>query len=305
MIFVLMLLPASNGFARAPLAIGGAPPCSKQNGTREFHSAVVEAGHASARLVGIARRDGSECRRSAELRIVNADGSGSSRLLPSDADDFEIVDFSPDGSQLLLADEGAEIVHIAMMPLAGGDAHWQDISDLLGWKDCEATVEPRGFTADGKVVVLARPSVMSEPKRPTCVAESTLFAFDAHWKATQLDEAAGDIPRFGKRIRTATQACKTDPDLTDACFALRGRLRIWNGNPTFRIWPVGSKRELGVTDRLFPADEIVLPESLDGKLSDEVDAFADFTVCPFTPEVSGSMQMVCIDAADNVSFRPR
>src|SRR5580658_1611372 len=92
-IIVLMLSMASSAEAHAPLAIGGAPPCSKQNGTREFHSAVVEDGSVSASIVGIARHDTDGCHASAEIRIENADGAKRSFPLPSDAEDFEIVDF--------------------------------------------------------------------------------------------------------------------------------------------------------------------------------------------------------------------
>jgi hypothetical protein len=300
---VLMLSMGSSAHAHAPLAIGGAPPCSKQNGTREFHSAVVEDGSVSASIVGIAHRDAAGCQRSAEIRIENADGGKKSFPLPADADDFEIVDFSPDGSKLFIADEGGEVVHIANMPIATGELQWRDISDLLGWKDCEATVEPRGFTADGKLAVQARPSVLSSSPRPNCVADAKVYAFDENWKASVIDTDAAATPRFGKKTHPATQACQSDPDLTDACFTLRGRLSASNGNPTFRIWRIGTTRMLGLTDRLFPSDEIVLPESLDGKLVDDVDAYGDFLVCPFTSDAPGTMQMVCLESAENVTFK--
>jgi hypothetical protein len=300
---VLMLSMGSSAHAHAPLAIGGAPPCSKQNGTREFHSAIVADGSVSASIVGVAHHDASGCHRSAELRIENADGTKKSLALPPDADDFEIVDFSPDRSKLFIADEGGEVVHIAAMPLATGAMHWQDISDLLGWKDCEATVEPRGFTVDGKIAVRARPSVLSSSPRPNCVANAKVYAFDEHWKASVLSAAATAVPRFGKRTHAATQACQSDPDLTNACFTVRGRLSAGNGNPTFRIWRIGTTRMLGLTDRLFPSDEVVLPESLDGKLADDTDAYGDFLVCPFTSDAPGTMQMVCIESANNVTFK--
>ena len=289
--------------AHAPLAIGGAPPCSKQNGTREFHSAVVADGNVSASIVGVARHDAAGCHRNAEIRIENTDGTRKSYALPPDADDFEIVDFSPDGAKLFIADEGADVVHIATMRLANGETRWQDISDLLGWKDCEATVEPRGFTAGGKIAVRARPSVLSSSPRPNCLADAKVYAFDEHWKVSVLNADAAATPRVGKKTHPATQACQSDPDLTEACFTLRGRLSAWNGNPSFRIWRIGTKRMLGVTDRLFPSDEIVLPASLDGKVSDDVDAYADFLVCPFNSDAPGSMQMVCIESAENITFK--
>src|SRR5579871_5242077 len=115
-ILFLMLSTAQIGrvWARAPLASGGAPPCSKQNGVREFHSAVVQDGEVSAQIVGIARQDASGCHKSAALEIDNA-GVTKTFSLPADAENFELVDFSPDGSQLFLAREASEAVQIAAM----------------------------------------------------------------------------------------------------------------------------------------------------------------------------------------------
>src|SRR5689334_2514264 len=42
-------------------------------------------------------------------------------------------------------------------------------------------------------------------------------------------------------------ACKANPDLAGKCFVVHGRLRAYNGNPTYRIWPAGTRRLLGVT----------------------------------------------------------
>ena len=304
LLLMLPLAPITNAWGLAPLAAGGAPPCSKQNGTREFHSAVVQHGAVSALIVGIARRDASGCHQSAEVRIERQ-GTTKSFPLPSDAEDFEIVDFSPDGTKIFVVDEHSEDVQIAAMPIATGELRWQDIADLLGWKDCEAMAEPLGFTVDGRPAVRARHSVMSPPKRPDCVTSNQVYTFDPHWKPAPMPADAASIKRFGKKLHPATQACQTDPDLAGACFSFRGRLTAWNGNPTFRIWRIGTKRMLGVTDHLFPADEVVLPESLDGKVSFDVEAYGDFLVCPLTTDTPGKMQMVCVESASDLIFKDR
>jgi hypothetical protein len=304
LLLMLSIAPSSRAWAHAPLANGGTPPCSKKTGDREFHSSVVQDGDISALIVGIARRDAAGCHKSVEIRFETANAM-KSYPLPSDADDFELVDFSPDGTKVFLVKEASEAVEIAAMPVATGELHWQDISDLLGWKDCEATVDPEGFTVDGKLVVNARPAVMSSQKRPNCVTQERLYAFDAHWKATLLNADAASIRRFGRKARPPTQACQSDPDLIGPCFTTRGRLSAWNGSPTFRIWRIGTKRIMGLAQEMFPSGQVVLPESLDGQMNFDVDAYGDFVVCPITAELPGKMQLVCVESARNLTFKER
>src|SRR5579872_285564 len=306
LILILMLSLAATARAKelTPLASGGAPPCSNRNGTREFHSAVVQDRDVSAFIVGIARRDDSGCHQSAEIRVESG-GAKKSFPLPSDGEDFEIVDFSPDGSKLFVAEENSNSVRIAMMPLATGEMRWQDVSDLLGWNDCDATIEPEGFTADGRPAVLSKHSVLSPPRRPNCVQEEHTYTFDAHWKAAALNSDAASIKRIAKTTHPEAQPCKSDPDLVGECFTLQGRLSAYNGNPTFRIWRIGTRRMLGITEKVFPADEEVLPESLAGKVTWDVEAWGEFLVCPFTADQPGVMQKVCIESANDIIFKHR
>jgi hypothetical protein len=304
MIMLMLSIPiAAHARELGPLAIGAAPPCSKQNGIREFHSSVVQDGSVSAFLVGTARRDSSGCQQNTEIRIETADVIKSSPL-PSKAEDVEIVDFSPDGSKLFLADDEFEGVRIAAMPIASGELRWKNISELLGWKDCGATVQPLGFTVDGKLSVRAAPSVLSSPPHPNCVSEEHLYAFDEHWKPATLTTDAA-IQHFGKKTRPAFQPCQSDPDVTGECFNVHGRLSAKNGNPTFRIWRIGTRRVVGITDRLYPSEDVVMPEPLAGKMGWDVEAWGDFFVCPFTDDKSGLMRMVCIESAGNVTFKHR
>lgn len=303
---ILLMLAAPPAFAKefVPLAFGSAPPCSKHDGTREFHSTVVQDGDASALIVGIARRDASGCHQSAAIRI-DKNGEKNFRL-PADGDDFEIVDFSPDGATLFIAEDGSDGVQMAAMPIGTGEMRWQNISDLLGWQDCDATIEPQGYSADGKLMVRVRPSVLSPAKRPNCVQETHLYAFNDHWKATPLNADSASIARYGKKSQPPSQSCKSDPDVSGECFSVHGRISAYNGNPTFRMWRIGTKRMLGISQLQYPGSEtVVLPPPLAGKVSFDETAWGDYLVCPLTEDTPGWMQMVCVESASHVSFKPR
>src|SRR5258708_28952 len=93
-----------------------------------------------------------------------------------------------------------------------------------------------------------------------------------------------------------TKGCKSNPALVGACFALRGRVFPANGAYPMRIWPVGSKRYLGV---LPPEDEIA-PKSIKDEFSFNKNIYADLVVCPFSEQRAGEMQFVCIESARNL-----
>ena len=99
--------------------------------------------------------------------------------------------------------------------------------------------------------------------------------------------------------------CRAHPALSGACFRVRGRMSLYNGAPSVRIWPVGSTRLLGVSQQRFADPAICnLPDALAGQLSPDDDVFADFEVCPFTSERAGVMRLVCVDSASHVTSRP-
>jgi hypothetical protein len=93
------------------------------------------------------------------------------------------------------------------------------------------------------------------------------------------------------------------------CHLIRGRLAVWNGTPSVRIWPVGTRRELGVADahgdtageRLFPAEVAALIEPA----PDRTVVFGDYRVCPLSPRRPGRMQMVYIAGASRLRAAPR
>jgi hypothetical protein len=101
--------------------------------------------------------------------------------------------------------------------------------------------------------------------------------------------------------------CRQHPQLVAACFQVHGRLSAFNGAPSLRIWPVGSKRLLGISEGRFALPDFAnIPPELVAQLGGWDNAmFADFTVCPFTEEMPGVMRFVCVDSARNIIVRKR
>jgi hypothetical protein len=116
--------------------------------------------------------------------------------------------------------------------------------------------------------------------------------------------------------------CKT-PENASLCYWAHGRLSIYNGNPSDRIWKIGTSRILGVFNgpSHFPPHTIAddedpeLPVNLgmayeadyrrwkqsEGNRDYEFPVvFADFEVCPLEPEKKGEMQAVCVESAKNI-----
>lgn len=101
-----------------------------------------------------------------------------------------------------------------------------------------------------------------------------------------------------------TNSCKAHPQLSGSCFEIRGRMGLSNGNPSVRIWPVGTKRLLGLSvGRASMDEDYNLPKELQAQLSWGKAMYADFTVCPFTDDEPGVMRIVCVESAENISIR--
>jgi len=85
---------------------------------------------------------------------------------------------------------------------------------------------------------------------------------------------------------------------SDSTFTFRGRISAWNGNPTFRIWRVGTDRILGI--RGVCLDDLDLGEynPLMGK-----ELWADFTVSAITPQEPGVMQFICLRSIEQPFLR--
>jgi hypothetical protein len=100
------------------------------------------------------------------------------------------------------------------------------------------------------------------------------------------------------------KTCKEHPMLSGQCYKVRGRMNLANGTPSVRIWPVGTKRILGVSEGRFHLEKYVnVPDELVQQLTWDNAMFADFTVCPFTGDKPGVMRLVCVESAEKVVVR--
>jgi hypothetical protein len=98
--------------------------------------------------------------------------------------------------------------------------------------------------------------------------------------------------------------CREHPQVNGPCFKVHGRIRVYNGTPSVRIWPVGTNRLLGVSEaRFYDPEYSNMPPDLSDLLTLDNEIFADFIVCPFTPDEPGVMRLVCIDSASNIIVR--
>jgi len=99
----------------------------------------------------------------------------------------------------------------------------------------------------------------------------------------------------------AQPKCKGNPQVIAACYSIHGRLRLGADTVRLWLWPVGTKRFLGVTGGPVLDDAIapIYPQSI--KFDSDTEAiFGDFEVCPFTPEKEGAMRLVCIESASHL-----
>lgn len=84
-------------------------------------------------------------------------------------------------------------------------------------------------------------------------------------------------------------------------FTVHGRLSRYSGNPSHRIWIVGTHRLLGVSES---KDEVPsMPKELFPFLSSQREVFGDFVVEALTPYKQGTMQMVRIVSVSKTVVR--
>jgi hypothetical protein len=105
--------------------------------------------------------------------------------------------------------------------------------------------------------------------------------------------------------KSTLKPCRAQPTLVGKCFSLRGRLSLYNGNPTIRLWRVGTKRMLGVSASYSREGYSSIPEELEKQLNWENELWGDFLVCPFTPQRPKAMQLICIESGKKIVARKR
>lgn len=100
----------------------------------------------------------------------------------------------------------------------------------------------------------------------------------------------------------ADKSCRQHPQLVGSCFMVRGRLSVFNGAPALRIWKIGTKRVLGVSDQRFlKAGYKNIPDNIREMVNQDTDVYGDFQVCPFTKPRVGQMQLVCIESGKKLA----
>lgn len=100
-------------------------------------------------------------------------------------------------------------------------------------------------------------------------------------------------------VASVTLACEEAPVSGGKCFTLRGRVSLYNGTPSMRIWPIGSERLLGVV----PSEDEDVPANIKGVVTFDQSAIADLEVCPVTKAKRGEMQMVCVRSARDIKVQ--
>lgn len=99
--------------------------------------------------------------------------------------------------------------------------------------------------------------------------------------------------------------CREQPSLIGECFFVKGRLSLYNGNPTFRLWRIGTTRILGVSDSYSQEGYSNIPEEIKSQLNWENEMWGNFLVCPFTHRKPKVMQFICIESGKNLVVRKR
>lgn len=94
--------------------------------------------------------------------------------------------------------------------------------------------------------------------------------------------------------------CRSRHDLVGPCWTVHGRLHVYNGSPSARIWPVGTHRLLGVQDQFFDGDEESAEPAELRRFGPGAYIYANFFVCPLTKSKPGVMQIVCISGAKHI-----
>ena len=105
---------------------------------------------------------------------------------------------------------------------------------------------------------------------------------------------------------TEDKSCRHHPQLAGKCFTVHGRLSVYNGAPAMRIWKVGTKRMLGISEQRFAVEGFRnMPETIQTQLNQDVEIFGDFLVCPCTRQKAGEMQLVCVEEGKNLKAKKK
>jgi hypothetical protein len=106
------------------------------------------------------------------------------------------------------------------------------------------------------------------------------------------------VTQFALAQQTINATQRYEP--VDEPFRVHGRLSVYCGNPSCRIWIVGTNRILGIREI---EEKPLIPPGLHRILKEDINdrlIYADFVVSPLTRYKEGVMQMVKVESAENV-----
>jgi hypothetical protein len=108
--------------------------------------------------------------------------------------------------------------------------------------------------------------------------------------------AAAVLSSSGVSVAADVPACRHSPHVVAACTTMHGRLDVWNGTPSIRLWHIGTHHMLGIE----PLEHPIMPAILLEQLQAGYSIYGDFLVCPVRKERAGRMGAVCIEAAKHL-----
>jgi hypothetical protein len=105
-------------------------------------------------------------------------------------------------------------------------------------------------------------------------------------------------------LKSECKPCREHPLVNGPKFIVHGVMQVWNGMPSVRIWKIGTKRILGVSEGLDYREGFCnLPTWLGVKLNTVNEIIGDFVLYPFTEDKPGIMRFVCVDTAYNLIIK--
>lgn len=111
---------------------------------------------------------------------------------------------------------------------------------------------------------------------------------------------------FPFALLAENKPCSSHPKIIGEPFTVHGRLSLYNGAPSVRLWKIGTNRILGVSGGRFYVEGIRnLPEAIEEKLAWDTELYGDFLVYPFTPAKPEVMQLMCIESVKNLVIKKK
>jgi hypothetical protein len=128
-----------------------------------------------------------------------------------------------------------------------------------------------------------------------------------HFAITTCLAGALAVSAAPNRSPKRTFSCKTAEN-SGTCYWVHGRLGVYDGNPTYRLWKIGTHHLFGILSgpgslKRNPDDgvEAQLPDNISFH-STGTQIFGDFEICPLQREVPGEMQNACIESAKKLVY---